>query len=139
MSRAVRWPRGVRDLPPAVRTRELLGLLVVALVPWLVEPGRVQPDTKVDLTLSPWRYLARSLDAWNAHAGLGELQNQAYGYLWPMGPVHGLATGAGLPAWAVQRVWWTLLLVAGYAGARLVIRRFGAATGAAARAGSAIE
>ncbi len=89
----------------------------MALVPWLITPGRVQPDTKVDLTISPWSYLARSVDAWNGHAGLGELQNQAYGYLFPMGPVFGIAHSAGVPPWAAQRIWWTILVVVAFCGA----------------------
>lgn len=114
------------------RWRETLGLIVVAILPWLVQPGLTQPDTKVDLTLSPLRYLARSLDAWNSHAGLGELQNQAYGYLFPMGPVHGVGLAAGLPPWAVQRLWWSVLLLTAYGGARLVIDRLGVAGGGVA-------
>ncbi|MBD2760249.1 DUF3367 domain-containing protein [Yimella sp. cx-573] len=97
---------------------------LVALVPWLVQPGLVQPDTKVDLTISPWRYLDRSLSAWNPHSGLGELQNQAYGYLFPMGPVFGTGQSIGLPDWAVQRLWWTLLVVVAFLGCRRLIRRW---------------
>lgn len=94
----------------------------MALVPWLIAPGRVQPDTKVDLTISPWSYLARSVDAWNGHAGLGELQNQAYGYLFPMGPVFGVAHSVGVPPWAAQRIWWTLLVVVAFCGAVQLMR-----------------
>ena len=74
--------------------------LVLAFVPWLVQPGVIQPDTKVDLVVSPWRYLARSLDAWSTHSGFGELQNQAYGYLFPMGPFFGVLHSLGVPGWA---------------------------------------
>ena len=104
-----------------------LGLLLVllAVLPWLVSPGRTEPDTKIDLTLTPWRYLGRSLDAWNNHAGLGELQNQAYGYLFPMGPVFGVCRSLAVPAWATQRVWWTLLLVVSFLGAQQLLRRLG--------------
>lgn len=109
------------------RVRALLVGAALALVPWLIAPGRVQPDTKVDLTVSPWRYLARSLTAWNDHAGLGELQNQAYGYLFPMGPVLGAAQSLGLPGWAAQRLWWSLLVVTAFAGAHLLVRRLGLA------------
>lgn len=99
-----------------------LAVLAMALVPWLIAPGRVQPDTKVDLTISPWSYLARSVDAWNGHAGLGELQNQAYGYLFPMGPVFGIAHSAGVPPWAAQRIWWTFLVVVAFCGAVQLMR-----------------
>ncbi|WP_146828193.1 alpha-(1-_3)-arabinofuranosyltransferase domain-containing protein [Aeromicrobium flavum] len=95
----------------------------MAILPWVVAPGRIQPDTKLDLTVAPWDYLSRALSAWNSHAGLGELQNQAYGYLFPLGPVMGLSHSVGLPDWAAQRVWWSLLLVVGFVGTYLVGRR----------------
>lgn len=108
-------------LPDRARVIRVIALLAMALFPWLIAPGQVQPDTKIDLTLSPWQYLARSLDAWNGHAGLGELQNQAYGYLFPMGPVFGIAHSMGIAPWATQRIWWSiLLLVAFYGVVRLV-------------------
>lgn len=120
------------------RTQALLALTVVAVWPWLVDPGRIQPDTKLDLVVSPGRYLERALWAWNDHAGLGELQNQAYGYLWPMGPFFWLGQAAGMPEWAVQRAWWSLLLVVAAAGViRLSRRLLGVPMGAAIVAGVA--
>lgn len=95
----------------------------LALVAWLVQPGLTQPDTKSDLTISPWRYLGRSIEAWNAHTGVGELQNQAYGYLFPIGPLFGIGDSLGMPAWAVQRLWWTVLLLTAYFGVERVVRR----------------
>ncbi|MGE9783279.1 alpha-(1-_3)-arabinofuranosyltransferase domain-containing protein [Janibacter sp. G368] len=105
------------------RLQRLAATLLVAVLPWLVAPGTLQPDTKTDLVLSPARYLGRALWAWNDHTGIGELQNQAYGYLFPMGPVFLLGDAVGAPGWAVQRVWWTLLLVVGFVGAERVARR----------------
>ncbi|WP_446663500.1 alpha-(1-_3)-arabinofuranosyltransferase domain-containing protein [Flexivirga sp. B27] len=119
------------------RVQLLLLLAALVVLPWLVAPGRTQPDTKIDLTLSPWRYLGRSLDAWNTHAGLGELQNQAYGYLFPMGPVFGVCRSLGIPAWATQRIWWTLLLVVAFLGAQQLLRRLGVAGGVPALVGAA--
>ena len=112
--------------------------LVLAFVPWLVQPGVIQPDTKVDLVVSPWRYLARSLDAWSTHSGFGELQNQAYGYLFPMGPFFGVLHSLGVPGWAAQRAWWSFILVVGFLGAALVARRIaGLSAGAACVTGVA--
>ena len=79
------------------RIRLATSVALVAFLPWVVAPGRTQPDTKLDLTLAPWEYLSRALSAWNSHAGLGELQNQAYGYLFPLGPVMGVAHSLGMP------------------------------------------
>ena len=103
-------------------------LVAVAVLPWLVAPRLIQPDTKTDLTISPLRYLARALTAWNDHAGLGELQNQAYGYLFPMGPVFALGHLAHIPAWMTQRVWWSLLLVVACAGVMRLTARLGLGT-----------
>ncbi|GGB33650.1 hypothetical protein GCM10011492_25340 [Flexivirga endophytica] len=114
-----------------------LVLAVLVVLPWLISPGRTQPDTKIDLTLSPWRYLGRSLDAWNTHAGLGELQNQAYGYLFPMGPIFGVCRSLDVPAWATQRVWWTVLLVVSFLGAQQLLRRLGVAGAVPALVGGA--
>lgn len=119
------------------RTQLLLMLAVFVVIPWLISPGRTEPDTKIDLTISPWRYLGRSLDAWNNHAGLGELQNQAYGYLFPMGPVFGICRSLAIPAWATQRIWWTVLLVVSFLGAQQLIRRLGVAGRLPAIAGGA--
>ena len=40
---------------------------VLVLGAWFIAPGRIQPDTKLDLVLDPWTYLGRALSAWNAH------------------------------------------------------------------------
>ena len=103
-------------------------LVAVAVLPWLVAPRLIQPDTKTDLTISPVRYLARALTAWNDHAGLGELQNQAYGYLFPMGPVFAIGQWLHVPAWMTQRVWWSLLLVVACAGVMRLTGRLGLGT-----------
>lgn len=118
--------------------QRVLAALAVAVLPWLVAPGLVQPDTKLDLTVSPWRYLARATSAWSDHNGVGELQNQAYGYLFPMGPVHGGLLAAGMPPWAVQRVWWALILVVAFVGAERLLRRLGVPATVPAIAGALV-
>lgn len=118
--------------PVVERVQWWLAVTAVVMLPWLISPGATEPDTKIDLTVSPWRYLGRALDAWNNHAGLGELQNQAYGYLFPMGPVFGICHSLGIAPWAAQRVWWTLLLVVAFTGTHRLIRRLGVADGAPA-------
>ena len=58
----------------------------VVLLNLLQQPGRITFDTKLDLQLNPADLLARSVDLWNGDWALGGLQNQASGYLFPMGP-----------------------------------------------------
>lgn len=107
-----------------VRTDAASAAVLVLLV-WVPRPGRVAFDTKLDLLVDPGGFLARSLSVWNPASGLGELQNQAYGYLFPMGPFFLLGDALGLPPVVVQRAWQSLVLVLAYLGARRVVSRLG--------------
>lgn len=89
------------------------GLLVVWTVAWSVPLGRIAADTKNDLYIDPWRFMGRALHAWDPQVTWGGIQNQAYGYLFPMGPFFGIGSEL-FPMWVVQRLWWMTLLTAGF-------------------------
>ena len=108
------------------RWRTLAGLLVVWSVAWSVQQDTIVGDTKIDLYLDPWGFLARSLHVWDPQVTWGGLQNQAYGYLFPMGPFFGLGSEI-LPMWVVQRLWWMALLTAGFLAMMGLLRVFGIA------------
>src|SRR5699024_10827930 len=53
---------------------------------------------------------------WSSIAPLGQVQNQAYGYFFPHGAFFAAFDLIDMPAWVTQRLWWALLLAAGFWG-----------------------
>ncbi|WTZ54929.1 alpha-(1-_3)-arabinofuranosyltransferase [Nocardia sp. NBC_01388] len=97
--------------------RWLLGTIVAAfLLTFLQAPGRTVADTKYDLAQNPLGFLTRAAHLWSSQAPMGQVQNQAYGYFFPHGAFFSLGHLLGLPAWITQRIWWALLLLAGFWG-----------------------
>ena len=115
-SRITRWLRALG--PSAV-------LIAFALVQ---RPGRIAGDTKLDLAVDPAGYLGRALQLWDSTGAAGQLQNQAYGYLWPMGPFFALTDLMSIPPWFAQRMWWALLLLVGFHGMHTLLVRMGVGT-----------
>ncbi|MCP9272319.1 alpha-(1-_3)-arabinofuranosyltransferase [Mycolicibacterium sp. CAU 1645] len=91
-------------------------------------PGEIAPDTKLDLTANPLRFLARAADLWNSELPFGQTQNQAYGYLFPHGAFFLAGDVLGLPGWVTQRLWWALLLIVGFWGVLRVAEALGIGT-----------
>lgn len=107
----------VADLTPTptlTRRGWTLSVLAWFLLCLVQAPPLTVADTKHDLVADPWGFLHQALSPWTDIFPLGQLQNQAYGYLFP----HGLffALLSPLPDWLTQRLWWTLLLTLAFAG-----------------------
>jgi arabinofuranan 3-O-arabinosyltransferase len=102
----------------------LVGAIALALT-FAQSPGQVSPDTKLDLTANPLRFLARATNLWNSDLPFGQAQNQAYGYVFPHGTFFLLGHLLGLPGWITQRLWWALLLTVGFWGLLRVAETLG--------------
>jgi len=92
------------------RAPELTTVLVIWALVVSQRPGQLVRDTKLDLSVDPGRFLASVTHLWNPAAGFGMVPDQAYGYLFPMGPYYWLGRAIGIPEWIVQRLWLALLL-----------------------------
>ncbi|GLY91456.1 coagulation factor 5/8 type [Actinoallomurus iriomotensis] len=117
------------------RLRVLLCCACLCLLATATRPGKIIPDTKIDLPIDPARFLGRALHLWDVEQ-FGQLQNQAAGYLFPMGPFYVLGHLIGLPAWIVQRFWLALLLCAAFLGTRRLAERLGIGSPGARLAGA---
>ncbi|MBV8692291.1 MAG: DUF3367 domain-containing protein, partial [Actinobacteria bacterium] len=93
-----------------------LASAAVAIAVFAQSPGRIIPESKLDLVLNPAGFLARATHMWDPHAAFGQVSNQAVGYLFPMGPFYALGHLAHVPMWIVQRAWMALLLVVALQG-----------------------
>ncbi|MCX6483794.1 MAG: alpha-(1-_3)-arabinofuranosyltransferase family protein, partial [Mycobacterium sp.] len=91
-------------------------------------PGLIAPDTKLDLTADPLRFLARAANLWNSDLPFGQAQNQAYGYLFPHGAFFLVGHTLGVPGWVTQRLWWAILITVGCWGLIRVAETLGIGT-----------
>jgi arabinofuranan 3-O-arabinosyltransferase len=101
----------------------------------LQHPGQIVRDTKLDLSVDPGRFLASVTHLWNAQAAFGTVPDQAYGYLFPMGPFYWVGAAFHVPVWIVQRTWLALLLTAAFWGAVKMAEAFRIGTPATRLAG----
>jgi arabinofuranan 3-O-arabinosyltransferase len=115
---------GSEDVDPWLRERlrTLLCCLFLILLATATSPGRIVGDTKIDMALNPLGFLARALRLWDVEQ-FGQLQNQAAGYLFPMGPFYALGHLAGVPPWITQRAWLGGLMCVAFLGARRLALR----------------
>ena len=111
--------------------------LLILLVSLLQDPGRTTLDTRIELTERPASFLGSAFSLWQPSTNFGEIQNQAYGYLFPQGPFAVLLDQLAVPAWVGQRLWTALVLVIACEGARRVARHAGLVPGADLVAGLA--
>ena len=100
----------------AWRFRLFASCLALVALAFVQKPGKVVADTKLDLAVDPEGLLRRAVYMWDPEGAFGQLQNQGYGYLFPMGPFFWMGSLVDMPAWAVQRAWYAVVLVVAFLG-----------------------
>lgn len=98
------------------RIRLVMAGLVLVTAAFAVSTGRILPDTKLDMPLNPAGFLGRALHMWDPSEYFGQVQNQAYGYFFPMGPFFLAGKVLGIAPWVVQRLWLGLVLCTAFYG-----------------------
>ncbi|WP_157995916.1 alpha-(1-_3)-arabinofuranosyltransferase domain-containing protein [Thermomonospora amylolytica] len=106
------------------RIRLVACCLALTVLAMATRPGRILADTKIDMAENPLGFLGRALHLWDPEQ-FGQLQNQAVGYWFPMGPFYALGDLAGTPAWITQRLWLALLLCLAFVGTHRLAARLG--------------
>ncbi|WP_205474580.1 alpha-(1-_3)-arabinofuranosyltransferase family protein [Nocardioides sp. SYSU D00038] len=94
--------------------------LVLAMFVVTEKFGQTTSDTRLDMTEAPTQFLRDTFSLWNPRVSLGELQNQAYGYLFPQGLFFSGMEQLAVPGWVAERVWSVLVLVVACEGLRRV-------------------
>jgi arabinofuranan 3-O-arabinosyltransferase len=109
-------PTGAIDTRLRHRMRLSVSCLVLVTAAFSIAPGKIVSDTKLDMPINPAGFLARALHLWDANEQFGQLQNQAYGYLFPMGPFYLLGRALGFAPWVTQRLWISAVLCVAFLG-----------------------
>ncbi|WP_189242769.1 alpha-(1-_3)-arabinofuranosyltransferase [Planobispora rosea] len=104
--------------------QQFAGCLLLGAIAFNTAPDRIIAETKLDMAINPLGFLARATHLWDG-TFFGHLQNQAYGYLFPMGPFYSLWLALDMPAWNVQRLWMSAVLIAAFLGVVRVVRELG--------------
>jgi len=127
--RSIATGRPVPDEALERRTLERLWLtvtmLLIAFGVFAQSSGNASADTKLDLVVSPLRLLGRALHLWDPTINGGQLQNQAYGYLFPIGPFYAVTHALGVAPWEMQRGFESLILCLAFLGTYRLARRLG--------------
>jgi arabinofuranan 3-O-arabinosyltransferase len=101
--------------------------MVLAMLAFVTRPGSILADTKIDMAINPVGFLERATQLWDP-SQFGQLQNQAFGYFFPMGPFFVIGKLLVLPAWVTQRLFITALLVTAFLGTVRFASRVGIGT-----------
>ncbi len=87
------------------------GLFLV--VTFVQAPGLIIDDTKLPVIMAPLAWMQSALHLWNQTVSSGSVQEETFGYLFPMAPFFELMHLLHVPVWCAERLWLALLLTIG--------------------------
>ncbi len=89
-----------------------LGALFLA-VAFVQAPGLIIDDTKLPVVMAPQNWIRAALHMWSLTVASGSVQDETFGYLFPMAPFFELMHLLHVPVWCAERIWLALLLTVG--------------------------
>ena len=89
-----------------------IGALFLALT-FAQAPGLIIDDTKLPVIMAPLQWMKSALHLWSLSVASGSVQDQTFGYFFPMAPFFELMHLLHIPVWCAERIWLALLLTAG--------------------------
>jgi arabinofuranan 3-O-arabinosyltransferase len=101
-----------------------LGALFLAAT-FAQAPGLIVDDTKLPVLMAPLAWMRSSLHLWSQTVASGSVQDETFGYLFPMAPFFQLMHLLHVPVWCAERIWLALLLTVGAWGVVRVAEALG--------------
>ena len=87
-------------------------MFFLALV-FVQAPGLIVDDTKLPVIMAPLTWMKSALHMWSLTVASGSVQDETFGYLFPMAPFFELMHLLHVPVWCAERIWLALLLTVG--------------------------
>jgi arabinofuranan 3-O-arabinosyltransferase len=76
-------------------------------------PGLIVDDTKLPVLTAPLAWMRSALHLWSQSVASGSVQDEKFGYLFPMAPFFEVTHVLHVPVWCAERIWLALLLTVG--------------------------
>ena len=91
-------------------------------------PGLIVDDTKLPVLMAPLAWMRSALHLWSQSVSSGSVQDEKFGYLFPMAPFFEVTHVLHVPTWCAERIWLALLLTVGAWGIVRVAEALGIGT-----------
>ena len=80
------------------------------------DAGRLVRGTNLTLVINPTELMGRALHLWRPGFQFGQVADQTFGYLFPVGPFFAVGHWLHIPAWCLERLWLGVIFVVAFWG-----------------------